>query len=297
MRNDSRAFAALIFGSALLAAGPLLVRLADVAPMASAFWRMALAAGPLLLLALWWNRKSQDGGATRPFAGIWPLAVAAGFFFAADLAAWHSGIVRTTTANATLFANTTAFMLAGWAMLVQRQRPTDAVLGALALALAGTALLLGLSMRLSPEHLLGDGLSLLAAVFYTGYILVIAKVGHRGPMVTVAAVTLTCTLWLAPAAWGDVALGSGAFWPRNWLPLLALAFSSQIVGQTLMIFATMRLPSTTIGLGLLVQPIISAALGWIVFGEALTALEFTGAAMIATALVLIRRPQPAKAEV
>lgn len=288
MRID-RAFVALILGSSLLAVGPLLVRVADVEPAASAFWRMALAAGPLAIAALWLRRSAPTPANSTP--PLWPLALLAGAFFAADLVAWHSGIVRTTTANATLFANTTAFMLAGWAMLVQRARPTPATLAALSLALAGTALLLGLSLRVSSRHALGDALSLCAALFYTGYLLVIARMGRRGPLVTVAAVTLTGALWLLPAAW----LLGGDFWPRDWRPLLALALSSQIAGQTLMIFATARLPSMVVGVGLLVQPIISATLGWLVFAEALGPWELAGAAMIAGALLLIRRAESGKA--
>ena len=45
------AFPAIVLGSIMLAFGPLLVRLADVAPVASAFWRLGLAVLPLALLA------------------------------------------------------------------------------------------------------------------------------------------------------------------------------------------------------------------------------------------------------
>ena len=44
-------FAALIVANALLALGPLFVRMSDVGPVASAFWRMALALPILALLA------------------------------------------------------------------------------------------------------------------------------------------------------------------------------------------------------------------------------------------------------
>ena len=47
------AFAALILANLVLAAGPWMVRLTDVGPVAAGFWRMALAAPFLLLLARW----------------------------------------------------------------------------------------------------------------------------------------------------------------------------------------------------------------------------------------------------
>jgi drug/metabolite transporter (DMT)-like permease len=275
--------AALILGSALLAFGPLLVRLSDVGPIASAFWRMALAAPVLVIVALWMRR---DGGGV-PLKGLpWGLAALAGFFFAADLASWHLGIVRTTTANATLFANTTAFMLAGWAILVKRQNPGASTLRALGLAGAGSLLLFGSSAQVSSAHLAGDLLSLCAAALYTGYLLTVIRLRDRLPTSTVLAMsTLASVVVLLPLA----LIEPGAIWPADWRPVVGLAISSQLLGQGLMVFASGKLPAPVIGIGLLVQPLVSAAAGWLVFGEVLGPVEMLGAALVAAALVMIRR--------
>lgn len=275
--------AALISGSALLAFGPMLVRLSDVGPVASAFWRMALAAPVLVAVAIWARR---DGRGVGPGQLPWGLAAIAGLFFAADLAAWHLGIVRTTTANATLFANTTAFMLAGWAMVVKGQNPGAATIRALALAGAGTLLLLGQSAQMSSANVAGDALSLLAAAFYTGYLLCVIRLRDRLPTSTVLAMsTVASVVVLLPLA----LLAPGPVWPTDWRPLVGLAVSSQLVGQGLMVFASGRLAAPVIGIGLLVQPLVSAASGWLVFGEQPGPVELVGAALVAAALVLIRR--------
>ena len=47
---------------------------------------------------------------------------------------------------------------------------------------------------------------------------------------------------------------------------------------------------------LLLQPIVAAVIGWIKYGEALTALDYAGAVAIALAVLLVRdskRPLPA----
>lgn len=278
--------AALLLGSSLLAFGPLLVRLADTGPVASAFWRMALAAPLLLALAL----ARRDIGARLPVRRLpFGLAFVAGAFFAADLAAWHLGIVRTTTANATLFANTTAFMLAGWAILVRGERPAPATSRALLMALAGALLLMGSSARLSPDNLLGDLLSLAAAAFYTGYLLVIMRLRDRLTTATVLGLsTLSSAILLLPVA----LLEPAAFWPSDWQPLVALAVSSQLVGQGLMVLASGRLPAFIVGIGLLVQPLVSAIAGWLAFDEVPGPAQLLGAVFIGAALLLIRRPQP-----
>ena len=45
-----------------------------------------------------------------------------------------------------------------------------------------------------------------------------------------------------------------------------------------------------VGLTLLTQPAISAAVGWLAYGETLSPLDWLGAAAIAAALVLVRLP-------
>jgi drug/metabolite transporter (DMT)-like permease len=273
---------ALISGSSLLAVGPMLVRLADVGPVQSAFWRMALAAPVLVAVALWARR----GETVSPTALPWGLALVSGAFFALDLVSWHLGIVRTTSANATLFANTTAFMLAGWTLLVKRQNPGRTTLQALGLAGAGTLLLLGNSAQVSPQHVAGDALSLLAATFYTGYLLMIMRLRDRLPTATVLAMSTLCSV---PVLLPLALLAPGAFWPTDWRPVLGLAASSQLAGQGLMVFASGKLPAPVIGIGLLVQPLVSALLGWWMFGEVLGPVELLGAGLVAAALVLVRR--------
>ncbi|MFN7174842.1 MAG: EamA family transporter [Thermaurantiacus tibetensis] len=150
----------------------------------------------------------------------------------------------------------------------------------------GTALLLGRSAGLSPENLLGDLLSLAAAVFYTGYLLAVMRMRDRFPTATVIALaTLASALFLLPAA----LVAGGPFWPRDWRPVVALAVSSQLLGQGLMVFASGRLPASVVGLGLLVQPVVSALAGMAAFGERLGPVELAGAALVLAALVLVRR--------
>ena len=273
------AFPALIIGSSALAFGPWMVRLADVTPVASAFWRLALAA-PIL-----WALVAATGQRAPVGRRAWgPLAIA-GVFFAADLAAWHLGIVRTTLANATLFANASSLFFPLWGFVALRTWPDRRVGVALAVAALGMALLLGRSFELSPEHVAGDLLCLVAAVFYTAYLIVMERARERsrvGPALAVA--TLAGALALGP-----VALAAGApVWPGAWGPLLWLAIGGQLVGQGLVIYAVGHLQPHVSGLGLLIQPIIGAAVGWTVYGEALSFAEFAGAGLVLGALVMVR---------
>lgn len=276
------AFSALIAANLFLAAGPWMVRLADVGPVAAGFWRLALAAPFLILLAGW-----QSRGRLLPGKGILLLLVVGGLFFAADLAAWHEGIVRTKLANATLFGNFASFLFAIYGFILLRSLPRPLQGLAFLFAAIGTALLLGSSYELSPQHLTGDLLALLAGLFYTFYLIAVDRARRvMAPMPVLAIATAAGALPLLLFA---LALGEPVL-PGNWTPVVLLSIGSQLIGQGLLVYAMGHLSPVVVGLGLLTQPVAAAAIGWTVYGERMGPADALGAALIAIALVLIRIP-------
>jgi drug/metabolite transporter (DMT)-like permease len=276
------AFPALLIGSSALAFGPWLVRLSGVGAVAAGFWRLALALPFLFVIA------SLTGQQVH-----WPrrklaLVVAfAAFFFATDLAAWHTSIHMTKLGNATLFGNTSSLIFALWGLWLARRRPSMTQAAALTLAAAGAALLMGSSAELSARNLKGDLLALLAAQLYTGYL--IADQGDRRslePLPMLFLASLFGAVMLLPLSLG---LGERVI-PEDWTFVLILALSSQVVGQGLLVYAIGALSPLVVGLTLLTQPAISALVGWLVHGETLSPLDWIGAAAIAAALVLVRLP-------
>jgi drug/metabolite transporter (DMT)-like permease len=272
--------AALLLGNLCLAFGPVFVRMADTGPVASAFWRIALAIIPLFVIARMVGQPAR--ALPRPMVGLFFLS---GLLFAADLAAWHIGIFNTKLANSNLLGNSTSFLLPLYAFIVARVWPTRMQGMALALAAIGAVLLMGRSYELSPQNLIGDLLCLLAGAFYTGYLVLMARARDTMPQWAVLAwSTLMSAVPLLIFAW---VLGE-RLWPSDWTPLLALAFFSQILGQGLMIYAIGRVAPILFGITLLIQPIISATYGWLVYGERLAGLDWVGAGLIALALILVR---------
>lgn len=282
------AFAALVGGSAMLALGPLFVRLADTGPVASAFWRLSLALPLLLWFAV---RERRRAGTGWPRASILALAALGGLFFAADLASWHVGILLTKMANATLFGNSASIILAIWGIIVVRRAPHRWEWLALIAALAGAWLLMGSSYEASRDHLIGDLFCLLAGLLYAGYMLSMQRArGALGSWQTLAVATATGALPLLATA---TMLGEPIL-PSDWTPLILLALSSQIIGQGLLVYALPHFTPLIVGLVLLIQPGVAALVGWGAYGERLTFAEIVGAALVAAALVLVRLPQGGK---
>jgi len=277
------AFAAVLAGSTALAFGPWLVRLSEVGPVAAGFWRLALALPFLFVIA------GQTGQAIHwPGRGLALVAAFAGFFFAADLAAWHVGIGMTKLGNATLFGNVSSFAFAIWGLWLARRRPTPVQAIALALAAAGAALLMGSSAELSMRHVKGDLLALGAGLLYTGYLIAVQKA--RGALKPLPLLFLSSAFGAAMLLPFSLLLGEQVI-PANWTYVVLLAIGSQVIGQGLLVYGIAYVPPLIVGLVLLTQPAISGLVGWVVYGETLSPLDWIGAAAIAAALVLVRLPQ------
>lgn len=281
-RTGRHAFTALIVANLFLALGPWMVRLADVGPVAAGFWRLALAI-PLLLLFTRYGARNR----IRPEWGLLMLIALGGLFFAADLAAWHYGILRTKLANATLFGNSSSFLFALYGFVVMRSLPKGSQAGAFVLAIIGTALMLGNSYELSPRHFAGDLFAILAGFFYFLYLVVIDRARKRlGPMQVLA---LATTAGALPMLLFALVLGETVI-PADWTPLVLLSISSQVIGQGLLVYAMGHLSPLVVGVALLTQPAVTALVGWLAYDERLSATDIFGALLICVALVLIRLP-------
>ena len=180
-----------------------------------------------------------------------------------------------------------SFAFAVWGLWLARRWPSAMQAGALLLAAVGSALLLGSSAELSVRNFRGDLLALAAGLLYAGYLIAVQHVrGELQPLPLLFLASAFGAAMLLPAA---VALGERIV-PSDWTFVLLLALSSQVVGQGLLVYAIGKFSPLVVGLVLLTQPAISAIAGWLAYGEALTALDFIGAAAIAIALVLVRLP-------
>lgn len=275
-------YAALLGGNAALALGPWLVRLADTGPVAAGFWRMLL---PLPLFALLAWRERAGNAATRRTV---LLLLAAGAFFAADLASWHIGIERTKLGNSTLFGNSGSIVLMLWGLIALRRTPRGHEWLALAAAFGGAAILMGRSLEISTATLVGDLFCLLAGIFYVFYLLPAQaardSMGQWSVLALVCASAAPMLLLIAIALGEPVLPGSGA----GWVPVIGLAISSQVVGQGLLVYSLKHFPPLIIGMALLTQPAIAALVGWIAFNETLGLPDILGMALVSVALVLAK---------
>ena len=90
--------AAMLLGAVLISTSAVFVKWVHIGPTASAFWRMALAAGMLLPFVF---VARMRGGIARPSPRVSAMVALAAVFFALDLWMWHRSILYVGVGMAT----------------------------------------------------------------------------------------------------------------------------------------------------------------------------------------------------
>jgi drug/metabolite transporter (DMT)-like permease len=276
-------FAALVAGALAMAISPIFVRVADVGPFASAFWRVALA-----LPALWAWLKLSDRNAPGE-RGIGRADVLAGLAFAADLFFWHLSIVTTSVANATFFATTAPIWVVafGWLLLGERAAPRTLV--GIALCVLGGSALVAQSFHLRPAGAIGDLYGMATGVFFGLYFLAVkaARRTHSAARVTffmtviAAALLFVVALALEPTILPHSLGGVAALFGMAWI--------SHAGGQGLLSIALGRLPATFSSLVIFLEAIAAAAFAFLLLGEPVSLAQgFGGLAILAG--IYVARP-------
>lgn len=239
------AFLALIVGAVAMGASPIFVRFAEVGPFTSAFWRVALA---LPVLWLWARLETPRMDASAKLAGglhgpagmdraTAGSVILAGLFFSGDLIFWHLAIVNTSVANATFMAVLAPVWVALGSGLFLGEKVDRRTLNGLMLCLVGAAALVGDSLSLRPEQVIGDIYGFITSFFFGAYFLAVRRARRvlgTGRMLfwsslVTAAVLLVAALIAEDRMWPSAAVAVAA--------LLALALVSHTGGQGLLAFA------------------------------------------------------------
>jgi drug/metabolite transporter (DMT)-like permease len=275
-------FAALAVGAVAMGISPIFVRLADVGPFASAFWRVCLA---LPALYLWMRLSERVGTPARSFSRATMLA---GLAFAGDLFFWHLSIVTTSVANATFFATTAPIWVVLFGWLLFRERPTRGVVAGLLLCLAGGGALLAQSFHLKPAGAPGDLFGLVTGVFFGLYFLAVqaAREHSSAARVTFEATLLTAALLFVAALAIDHSIV-----PRSLLgvaDLLAMAWISHAGGQGLLTVALGRLPAAFSSLVIFLEAIAAALFAWALLGEPVSVIQGAGGLAILAGIYVAR---------
>lgn len=304
-RHRRAALLGMLAGAALIGSNGLMVRLAQLPPTASAFWRMLLAGIALVVLL---HVRGRWRALPRT-VWLWALLPAAAF--AADLWLWHRSILLVGPGLATLLANAQVFFMALAGVVLYRERPGPRFVAGLVLAFIGLWLLLAGDWHALPSgYRWGVWLGLGTGICYAAYNIALRTAqrhgreagggGHAGAPVeqilAMAALGSAVLLGLAGGVEG-VSFAIPSWRSLGWL--LALALVGHCLSWVLISRAMARLPVALIGLLLLLQPVVAFLLDVGLLGRATSPREWLGLLVSLAGIFLAglkgrtRLPEPA----
>jgi len=267
----------LILGAACLGVSPLLVRISEVGPVSSAFWRSFLALPFIIMLIRSFNIKIDFK--TNNF-NFFYLALP-GIFLGIDHAAWHHGIMLTTIANSTLFASMAPVFVVIYSYLLFSIIVSKKFLLGLIASIIGAILLMYSSLELSIKNIYGDFWSLMAGAFYAAYLMSTGIL--RDKNLNLYIIFFFGTLFSALTLLVIVIFSNEIFLPTSfngWFCIISLAFISQFVGIGLITWALGKVKTGLASLTLMSEPVTASFLAWFVLGEYLSNVQFIGGIVI-----------------
>jgi DME family drug/metabolite transporter len=257
------------------------------------FWRLAIAAVPLALLALVAVRATR-----LPSPRVLASGLVVGALTGTSQLTYFAAVTDAGIAIPTLIAAGLGPILTALGQATLFRAPDARTLGALAVALAGLALL----VLDGPSEVTTRGvlLAIVTACTYAAATLAAGPVGRRMD-VTVMNATATATVGGVLALLPFVLLAGGpglAGSAAGWLTLLYLGLVVSWLAYSLYFSAARHLPATHISVLTLLEPLVAAVIATALFGETLTAGAVLGGLLLLGAVVALRdrevsSPRPA----
>jgi drug/metabolite transporter (DMT)-like permease len=250
-----------------------------VDPVTLLFVRFAIAGGAMVVLMRAGAHAFPRGkllASLMALGGVGYVAQSLSFFTALTLA---------SAALVALLLYLYPAIVTVAAAVVLGEPLTPVKVGAVALALAGSALTIG---RAGGGRPLGIALGVAAAVIYAVYILVSARIAPRAGAIPAATVVMLS----AASAFGVVVAVRGAAWPAaaaGWFALVALALISTVVAIVAFFAGLERIGPAEASTISTLEPVVTVALAAVVLNEAVTYGQIAGGAMIVTAVVILAR--------
>ncbi len=160
----------MLAGILCIAWSAIFVRWTDMPGPASAFYRLLIPA--IVLVPTWFFDRDK----TRMDAKSLAIIAVGGLFFALDLAFYNTSILLTSAANATILGNNTPIFVGLLTWLVLRRPPSVTYWLGLALAMAGSLVIVRGDLLRHVRLGSGDAMALAASVCFGVYLLATERV-------------------------------------------------------------------------------------------------------------------------
>jgi len=250
----------------------------EIGPVATIFNRFWIAT---VILGVWNVLKALSDRQFKVFSlqpqhyttGDLVLLLVMSFFFSGTLITWALSLTQTSVANSNLLHNVTPLFttLMGWLFLSQYFEGRFLV--GMVIAISGS-ILIGLGdLQVASDNFTGDSLAMVSAIFSAANLLTVEKLRAKFSATTIL---LWCSFLGTLLTFPILLLTEDILFPYSWtgwLVVISQALVCQVLGQSLQAYNLKRFSSGFVAVFLLLDPVITAILAWIIFSEQLSPLN------------------------
>ncbi|MBL4659632.1 MAG: DMT family transporter [Alcanivoracaceae bacterium] len=284
MTNYSLNIIKMLLAAVIISTSSVWVKIAQVAPSVSGFYRMFI--GGLVLLFFCGVKRLDLWRNWRYFGWLFLAAI----FFALDLFFWHRSIFYIGPGLATVLGNFQVFFMALAGYLFFKEQIGMAFIIGLGITISGLFLLVGINWSaLSSQYQTGVIYALLTAVVYTGFMLSLRHVqssrNSLSAMANLGIMSITCAfimLVVLNFEGLNIAIPS----TQSLLSLLILGIVCQVLGWLLITQSMPNLPASIVGMVLLLQPALSMLWDVLFFARPTGLIDIIGLIMVLAGVYL-----------
>lgn len=271
-------------GAILISFSSVYVKVAEVEPIVSGFYRVFIGGLFLLGYVLWKKER------LLPDRVALVASVGAGLVFSVNLYFWHTSIHYIGPGLATVLANFQVFILAIVGMLFLKERMSLIQAVSIPVAFSGLFPVVGTGWEnLSHNYKTGLFFALMTACTYSVYILILRYIQARKTSLDAAA-NLVMVSFVASAFLGFAVLsGNGSFVipdTKSLGMLLALGILSQGVGWIMITNELPKVKAYLVGILLLLQPSLSFVWDVLFFARPTSAAGYAGLSVTLIAIYI-----------
>jgi len=283
--NPYKPYLFVISGAFMISFSAVFVKIANVGPSVSAFYRVFF--GGIILAILTRIRGESFWKGVKSFK----YAIFAALAFSLDLFLWHRSILYVGPGLATILGNLQVFFMAGFAFLFLKEKPTWKLLISIPLAVLGLFMIIGFDWSTaSAGYHTGVILGFGTALSYAIYILLLRQSQRIPEKLSIYANLAIITLITAFLLGMEILIrGQESFAIpdlQTWGALVGLGLIIQVIGWILISKGLSEIEASVAGLLLLLQPALAFTWDILIFGRSATVVILTGAVLTLAAIYL-----------
>ncbi|BBB33111.1 conserved hypothetical protein [Thermotomaculum hydrothermale] len=285
----------LIVGIISISLSAIFIRMcSDMTSLSIAVFRLVISS--LILISIAFFRKVKlDKIQKKDLV----LMILGGFFLAFHLLAWITSLKYTSVANSVALVTTNPIFVGVFSVFVLKNKLEREIVIGIVLSVLGSFLIsrgyVGASIE-TPNHILGDLLAILGAVFASGYILIGSIVRERVETFEYILViyTITSVILLIIGLIASVTFFKGhslflGFSLKSYIFVFLLAVVSQLLGHTSFNYSLKFLKPDFVAIVILGEPIGASIFAYFLFRERVSLIQLTGMALIFIAVIISSR--------